>query len=520
MQHHPLIIPEILAAIGSFLPLWKPYHFQQPELGPFEFQPKTLLTCLQVSKLWQRTLLPILWYGYWWDSMEFIPKEVIRRYSHLFKVLYLFRWSSLQVDLSVFHCSNLVELDIFIKVDDDQLNIEEMDSESDGSLRLETAIEKSEKEPSRMPALYYAKQILRSSPQLKVLSWEGVGRILPVLEAHDFVGLNRLEKLSLDSLDCSNRQLDRTLRNIAGTLRELNIGWICGIEPELLSSSSPAGLQLSQDEEYNGTNSELRTEDDILVMGRLESLSWSGGEVNDEYLSKLLKYCPKLKKLELYVQDNTWDFDRLAASLGRYCPDIKSITIDPVIMTHKIETVIRCCSPGQSQLCKVQIGIEGPDEDQLILAVLEHASTLREFIIYRTQSYIQEDLYLHFLMKCSKLAHFALISRATPYDVDFFEMLKSQPWGCQDTLQTLEFDMGFRSDFQTAEEKQEVEILLLEMGWEFGDPGEGGGRRDHDDLVSFELDHLRQVLEVMQVQKLERVQRMALDEIWIRRIVV
>ncbi|KAG0072087.1 hypothetical protein BGZ90_012037, partial [Linnemannia elongata] len=66
-QRHPLEIPETLALVGSFLHLWNPIH---PSVARSRFEPKTLATCLRVSKLWHKTLLPILWAGYW----SYIPE--------------------------------------------------------------------------------------------------------------------------------------------------------------------------------------------------------------------------------------------------------------------------------------------------------------------------------------------------------------------------------------------------------------------------------------------------------------
>ncbi|KAG0374307.1 hypothetical protein BGX24_010565 [Mortierella sp. AD032] len=60
-QQHALEIPEILALVGSFVPLWKHTSPNHSYSETPVFQPKTLVNCLQVSKLWHRTLLPIIW---------------------------------------------------------------------------------------------------------------------------------------------------------------------------------------------------------------------------------------------------------------------------------------------------------------------------------------------------------------------------------------------------------------------------------------------------------------------------
>ncbi|KAG0242755.1 hypothetical protein BGX31_011649 [Mortierella sp. GBA43] len=81
---NPMNMPEIIALVGRFLPLWK----YSDRLGFYNFNPKFLISCSLVSKAWYHSLTPVIWYVYNGSVMRAIPKEIIIRNSHHFRILF------------------------------------------------------------------------------------------------------------------------------------------------------------------------------------------------------------------------------------------------------------------------------------------------------------------------------------------------------------------------------------------------------------------------------------------------
>lgn len=82
-----LDLPEILCRIGWVLTThWKP-NKKDPAL--FDFQPKDLITCTQVSRTWRRVMLPFLWTVYDESRMESwnIPANILQAASEHFRFI-------------------------------------------------------------------------------------------------------------------------------------------------------------------------------------------------------------------------------------------------------------------------------------------------------------------------------------------------------------------------------------------------------------------------------------------------
>ncbi|KAF8945826.1 hypothetical protein BGZ47_001903, partial [Haplosporangium gracile] len=434
------------------------------------------------------------------DSMDGVPDAVIGRYSHHFRILIISQWSQWShrcFDFSYFECTKLVELDIYLN--------------EGGGGSVEQDADTDEEEEHARPV-----------------------RSTTALDVEDLIGFTGLETLRLDRWDCSDGRLDMVLKVVAGSLKVLCVGWIGGVEsglssappsPLLLASAalsplpttSTTSLKSLREKSLNGVDTRRSNTTYEWMLPRLEKLVWSGGELDDEYLSELIKRCPKLKAVTFYVDHGGWDFDRLAARLGGYCPNIESLEVDPVIETHEVEALIRHCSPSRPQLRRLRIAVNGPNELGLISAILPHASTLEDFEIYRTQDDMDGPLYLRLLVACSKLTRFAFFSRAAPFDADFMKTSKQERWGCRDTLRELRLDLGFfhRYRKQTRTEKQETMELLSEVGgWEEVrvEEGDVNGNDDEYELEPFDMGKLRQVLEFVQLQELKGLEVLILDE--------
>ncbi|KAG0309060.1 hypothetical protein BGZ97_013177, partial [Linnemannia gamsii] len=157
MPTNALELPEILARVGHFLPLWILQVVPESGVPRTTFKPKTVLSCLLVSSLWHQTLLPVLWHTFAYEFMKRASQEVIVRNIPFLRVL------DVHSDLpSSFHCTNLVELAILQGVLD-------MDAQ---------------------------RRLVRTNPGLKALRWNGPYMKVP-LNPEDFVHLKRIQSLNI-----------------------------------------------------------------------------------------------------------------------------------------------------------------------------------------------------------------------------------------------------------------------------------------------------------------------------------
>lgn len=504
-QRHPLEIPEILALVGSFLPLWVYHNPMRPSIASACFEPRTLVTCFRVSKLWHETLLPILWYGYWsWlADMRDIPATALHRNSHHLRVLYLNQHTTGDINLILLNCTNLVDLDIYVE--------ERRQEPGEGA----------------MTSLLPIKRLLRSNRQLKTLKWTGVGVTAPLLDADDFVGLTGLENLTLTNWDCSNGRLSMVLRNVAGSLKELSVERLYNVDSVFLSSPPlpPTTTTLSQLQAESHANMDTgcshRAEE--LILSRLESLIWCIDDLDNSdglSLSEVAKRSPMLKTLVSFVRHSEKSVTRLAESLGTSCPNIQSLELHGIFQTHKLETLIRHCSPDRPQLRRLNIEVQtlvgGQD---LLTAILRHASTLEQINIHRGYhgGAMDASVCIRLLAECPRLTHFAFFARLPPFNLDFLEMLKQEQqqeaWRCRETLQELRLDFEFfyLNRRQTDVERQDKTEMLSEMGWEIVDKDE----EDDEPIVGA---WLRETLELVRFQKLEKLQMLILNQMQFRRI--
>ncbi|KAF9359870.1 hypothetical protein BGX34_008100 [Mortierella sp. NVP85] len=83
MARNSLDIPEILAMVGKYVPLWE-------STGPYgrdyAFKPRDMLSCTLVSRHFRTIMLPILWYTFDESAMSAVPTDIIRKYTPFFRM--------------------------------------------------------------------------------------------------------------------------------------------------------------------------------------------------------------------------------------------------------------------------------------------------------------------------------------------------------------------------------------------------------------------------------------------------
>ncbi|KAF9935348.1 hypothetical protein FBU30_003138 [Linnemannia zychae] len=460
MKKNPLDIPEILTLIGSFLPLWTYNDPEKQDLQQADFQPKTLLACLLVSKLWYRALLPILWYTFRSNNVNEEERfsSIIRRNSVHIKVLH----AQSTTRLCDFDSINLVHFHVFLN---------ESVGTPSGSL--------------------YAKQLLRSSPGLKRLLWNSDSTT--DLNPDDFVSLKDLEYLCLDGFRCNNRTFKRALKTVSGSLIELKIGKLV-----FMDESSDAGdLSL------------LSIVDEDPELTKVVKLELSG--IYNPSISDMIKYCPNVKIFKFTLCNDNANILYIASAFWRHRRDIETFILDAkASLIFHLHTLLQVCST--SGLCRLHLYDLIISED-VVSGILAVSSTLEELIL---SGFCQEDIRPHrLLVECTRLQRCSFCVYPEMLDI-FIKNLRSERWRCQQTLQELRLDACFdtKSNELMVAEKTEVENLLASSGWAF----EGDDENSDNDVVVKKIFWVKQLLEMMQVQELGALQIFAFRNIKLRRM--
>ncbi|KAF9155928.1 hypothetical protein BG015_007959 [Linnemannia schmuckeri] len=329
---HALELPEILTRVGYFLPLWISQVVPESGIPKMTFKPKTVLSCLLVCKLWSRTLLPVLWYTYIYESMKRASQEVLVRNSPLLRIL------DAHSDLpSPFHCTNLLELTIL-----------------QGVLDLDAQ-----------------RQLVRTNPGLRVLRWDGPYTQVP-LNPQDFVHLKRIRSLVISHWVGGDGALAKVLTEVSGSLVKLDLGWIQGMEKSDLAAKVSAG------------EGSVKKRTDGLVLPYLEtfisSCSWPKGPDP----SDLVQCCPNLKSCDTILTGDI-DVTRLSDTLIDCCPKLDNVTVRDYVRLHLGEILVRDLGGGGPRepihkLVSISVS-QVLVTKNLVAAILLHAPTLEYLTI-------------------------------------------------------------------------------------------------------------------------------------------
>ncbi|KAF8940433.1 hypothetical protein BGZ47_007759 [Haplosporangium gracile] len=283
---HPLDIPEIIARIGEFIPLW-----QQDAYSHFHFQPKALLDAAAVSRSFRQALLPVLWYTCDMSPLESnVPFEVFVRYSYHFRILY----QTLPLAPSPLPCTRLLDLTI---------------SGCDPETR----------------------QLVRNNIQLRRLHWSGPTAYclddIPFLEKDMVEGLTALESLHLSEWDLGRRRaLIPLLVSVRSTLRTLSLDAVSGGVDSTNHSNTPPLPSLLCDNAFSTDTSSVTILPSPHAL-RLRDLTLHLQYTQSKFLLDLVCLCPELETLSLVAACDA-NIGILCDNLKKYCPRLQTLKID------------------------------------------------------------------------------------------------------------------------------------------------------------------------------------------------
>ncbi|KAK3822984.1 MAG: hypothetical protein J3Q66DRAFT_330543 [Benniella sp.] len=332
---NPLDIPEILFLVGKYIPLW---HFNPPGTL-YAFQPRDMLSCTQVSRLFRITMLPILWYIVDENIMTTVPIDIIRKYTPYIRIhLNYGLRSDFPTDNRPF-CTELIHLSFAEKVEKD-----------------------------------HHVELIKSNPGLKNLK----GSFSSDFSTHygdTFENLKELEDFQciLDRGD--NTSYQQFFRPIAPTLRTM----------KLLAKSTTLNLDGLVFPKLKELTVDLFNEHEarILLQGspNLESLTSS-----HFYSNKLIRViktgaCPALKSLKVGMNDQDQDgvaemlegrvgFQSLELSFGKF-----SGRLTAAISHH-------ASSLTHLSLYKMRYGVMwGPSDSQHLHQILGTCGQLKDVVL-------------------------------------------------------------------------------------------------------------------------------------------
>ncbi|KAF9124696.1 hypothetical protein BGW39_007962 [Mortierella sp. 14UC] len=445
MATHPLEVPEIVALVGHFLPLWT-VESGKIRLGDFIqhdcFRPGTFHACFLVNKLWYRTLLPILWSEYLYQGMEDVPPHIIEQYSVYFR-----RFDSYGGVDGPFNCTSLKSLTM--AYDDDWMA-------PNMSLQAQT-------------------QLVRMNPGLESLQWDGPG-LAPKrrarLDTEDFQMLDNLRNLQLDQWDGSQGLLVKVLRAVAKKLVDMDIQEVFGFQESDLTTMPQTQGDDEQDSRVSAGEKEIGLE-----MPRVKTFRVHCFSKNTE-LILLAGCCPNLQQLELDFKMAQFDATRLAGVLRDRCSQLHTLKITDNYINkdspHELlfGLLIRDCSLSGLTRIEVSVMRRKNNDRGLFSSISRHAATLEHLVVdYYSLNLNALDVrdILGLLVQCRRLRILCVNGKTALSILETLDVLKSEVWGCS-SLERLDLDLGFGPPDKQARPQSDNTLANISsttefMGW-------------------------------------------------------
>ena len=281
MPTNPLLLPEILIRLAHFVPGWVPLDTTGQQIfhalpdDQYQFSPKDLLACASVCRHWYPIFYSQLWivydgeimspsssFGRQVRSLSYpVPEEIVMAQSPHFRILtrYNNRVPSPLSNSATLQCQHLIDLTLH----------------------------------RTCPRSCHLVQT--NGATLRRLAWHGnvpYSGMLSDLESYSMTSLTRLERLVLTQWDVSENRLIPTLEQNQGSLQEMVLTFLQGLD------SVPEGLK----------------------MERMRELTLDGEWDENDALMDLIRACPKLEKLTLEVT--------LAEGVGAELDQLKAHLLD------------------------------------------------------------------------------------------------------------------------------------------------------------------------------------------------
>ncbi|KAG0289055.1 hypothetical protein BGZ98_003994, partial [Dissophora globulifera] len=517
-------IPEIIALVGRFIPLWtfKEDIYTRTSSTRDVFQPRDLLSAALVNRTFHRTLTPLLWHVYddflvcSVNSNEYtnyykeyyseskhhvrIPPNILFAHCQHFRIFHnTFRVLAKGRNLPPLQyiCTHLQELTLSMWVEDD-----------------------------------LACDLILKNPALRLLSWEcsnyskwdysnPASRVMNYRNYEALSALHRLETLHLRMWVIDHKKLWKAVlrRNVA-SLKELSFEEMLGFKSERMWGSFAGGSHWDREEEeeddqdgdhqrYSGNK--VTTMPDVLFSKlktlRLDCLwgvsTFPSTKMKDAFISDntalpgLLRYCPALEILFLRPEYGC-DMDRVGRLLREYCPRLDTIRCvdgysvfysnDPMDNSQYIH-LIQGCTPLPSPLLTApsvstddadvssgtehDLGRRGLKYLEMGFALLDttitstllaHASSLQIVELYLSgDNKMDYENACRLLQFCSRLKRFGMHGHSRGLRPLDGLLLFQHEWGCQQ-LESLQLKGFANADMPVYEFSVDEEDEQEEQG--------------------------------------------------------
>ncbi|KAF9937765.1 hypothetical protein BGZ67_000921 [Mortierella alpina] len=358
---NPLEIPEILARVGLYIPLWMKSipnaHLRRSgttsttsttttlrSLRPI-FDPQYLLACILVNRTWHDILLPILWFTfddtYSRSTSPVAIANLARHHAH-FRILELSRSCPTILSLPLKQLPhNLIHLDL-------------------------SGLDNNE----------WTKELVLQNPRLQSLHWQGGDFHRDDYGTLDGLALSkklsRLQELHLECWRIDKGFMALLRRN--PSLRTISLDFVTGEIGELNTHPAAIGANVAHD--THGLDKDPYDDDDDddeeVLLPNVTSLTVCK-DVGSGALEALVRLCPKLEELS-WMGSHDGDLRSLTTNIQQSCPSISALTYSTVEVMED-ESAYAGLIGGLTGLVELQIRI--PSLGHLFTdALLKHANTL------------------------------------------------------------------------------------------------------------------------------------------------
>ncbi|KAG0292281.1 hypothetical protein BGZ96_004363 [Linnemannia gamsii] len=216
-----------------------------------------------------------------------------------------------------------------------------------------------------------SRQIIRSNPGLRFLTWNGPTNMLR-LPTDEFVFLTRFERLALSFWNVSEGRIGKVLKPMAGSIKELEISWLTGLR-------------------VSGVSKKARR--------RIHAWNLSVPMVSPLALIQL--------NLDIDIYKDDMNIIPIAIRLCAYCPKLWSLAVSGTIAQGLKATLIRSIAMSNN-LSMIIVALPIIDKD-VVESIALHASVLTTLGILSTTKGPAE-LYILFQLPvlCSRLKQFSV----------------------------------------------------------------------------------------------------------------